>query len=185
MTIPESQMQFPAMDSTNNNWNVGTDFNFNTQIFAVTELPQGPAVDTINTSVLSGKSEEPLMPASSFEEKTESIPSIEVPPSVKLDEPTFEGRDDVELDESDPAFALFTSAPSPASPSCAAPTEPVYQLFGSIDFGKAIERFDIVVENERGQDNPDGIVSAATMARFERYCASLDASLERLEGFIV
>ena len=164
------------MDLTNSNWNVGTDFNFTPQVYAVTELPQGPAVDSIDVGILSGKSEEPSMAMPAVEKK-ESIPSIESPPNVEKEETMFSCRDDVQLDEFDPAFALFASAPTVAKA-----TEPVYQIFGQVEFEKAVERFEIVVENE--PESADGIVSASTMARFERLCASIDTVSERLDGLV-
>ena len=169
-------MDFAAADSINNNWNVGVDFNFNPQVFSVTELPQGPAVDSIDVGVLSGKSESCEVPDISSEKKG-SVPTIEVPPSAVKEEPEFVERDDVELDESDSAFALFADTPAVSKPS-----EPVYQIFGPIDFEKAVEHFEIVVDDAPSSD--DGVVSASTMARFERLCTDLESTSEKLNGLI-
>ena len=169
-------MDFAAADSINNNWNVGVDFGFNPQVFSVTELPQGPAVDSIDVGVLSGKSERCEMPEI-FSEKKESVPAIETPPSAIKEEPEFVERDDVELDESDPAFALFADALTISKPS-----EPIYQIFGPIDFEKAVEHFEIVVDDT--PSNHDGVVSASTMARFERLCTDLESTSEKLYGLI-
>ena len=169
-------MDFATADSINNNWNVGVDFNFNPQVFAVTELPQGPAVDMIDTGALSGKPEESV-PTELSGEKKESVPAIEAVPAAPKEEPKFVSREDVELDESDPAFALFASAPSIPKHS-----EPVYQIFGNVEFDKAIERFDLVIEDEHRSN--DGVVSASTMARFERLCTSLDSASSRLESLM-
>ena len=176
VTIPESHMDFTVADNINNNWNVGVDFNYNPQVFSVTELPQGPAVDSIDVGVLSGKSEGREV-REMFSEKKESVPTIETAPSVVKVEPEFVTRNDVEFDESDPAFALFADAPAVSKPS-----EPVYQIFGPIDFEKAVEHFEIVVDDTPSSD--DGVVSASTMARFERLCTDLASTSEKLDGLI-
>lgn len=169
-------MDFSGADSISNNWNTGIDFNYNPQIFALTEVPQ-PTLDSIDTDMLSGKSEKSILPKHSTEKK-DSVPTIETPPSLVKEEPKFICREDVEVDESDPAFALFADAPSTPKPS-----EPVYHIFGPIDFEKAVERFDIVVEDE--PLHQDGVVSSVTLARFEMLCTSLDSLCEELEDLVI
>lgn len=155
------------------NWNTGLDFNYAPHVFAVTELPEGPAVDSIDTDVLSGKSK----PACDYSSEKQEKPIIEALPKLEKTERQFVCDETVEFDESDPAFALFDNAVA-----CPVVSEPIYQIFGPISIEKAFSRYDLVVEEE--SNSTDGIVSASTMARFENICSSLDAVSSRLEGMM-
>ena len=170
--IPEQNVDFSSMESTGN-WNTGLDFNFAPQVFAVTELPEGPAVDSISTDALSGKSNSMFEYSSAKEEK----PIIEALPKLKKPEPEFICDETVEFDNSDPAFALFNDVASHPVASM-----PVHQVFGSIQFEKAVARYDLIVDDE--DDSEDGIVSASTMARFESLCSDLDSISRRLDGMM-
>ena len=168
-------MGFGDVEAMNNNWNVGVDFNFTPQIFTVTEAPHILAPECLDIGMLSGKSGSSSHSESLREEKR-SLPTIEAPPCVKKPEAEIPCDPEVELDESDPAFALFTDAP-------VSPPEPVYQIFGLIEFEKAVDHFDIVIEDEPcGNDVP---VSASTSARLERLSASLDSISEGLDRLTV
>jgi hypothetical protein len=169
MTIQESQVDF---SDSNSSWNSGLDFSFTPQIFTVMEIPQEPVIEPLDTAALSGKSGSPSVFAA---EPKELTPVVEVAPVIEKVERDFVCNESVEFDESDPAFALFTSAPTKPSTS-----KESYEFFGSIRFEKAVTRYDLVSEDET--ESNDGIVSAATMARFESICSSLDSISQRLEG---
>lgn len=109
--VPNQGMDMSAMGLNNGGWNSGIDMNFaNTPVFAVTEVPEGPALDA---AVLSGKSSSPS-PSSflgSLPAKDEAPVLERAPVEQDSQEVTGIENPDVELDESDPAFALFLDSP--------------------------------------------------------------------------
>ena len=181
--IPENTMDFSAFDSTNNAWATNMDFGFNNAaVFSVTELPQGPAIDTIDTGILSGKSSNSVGFYSNEEAKDdapaiERMPSDDEKSSTKPEAVESSCADDTDFDESDPAFALFADYPPTVVKETA--TENQYQIFGEVEMEKAVARLDLIVDDE---GNNDGLVSSATMARFERICSSLEAISERISA---
>lgn len=128
--IPEPQIDLSALN-LNNNWGVpSTGFGFSQpQVFAVTEVPEGPA-NPVDVNVLSGKSEDALLPAlpSIEEEQAESselkydfpiIERREVQMSERSPAPQAKRTDaDIAFDN-DPAFTLYAPAPTPAHSSSA------------------------------------------------------------------
>ncbi|KAJ5901606.1 hypothetical protein N7495_002134 [Penicillium taxi] len=87
-------------------WNSGIDMNYgNTPVFAVLEVPEGPAIDF---EALSSKSSSPYMPACSKKES----PVLDLPEAQMQQLDIGVVNPDVEIDESDPAFALFVDSPS-------------------------------------------------------------------------
>ena len=177
--IPESNMNFSVLNSTGNVWAGNMAFGFNNaQVFSVMEVPQGPAVDSIDIGLLSGKSSNSVGTFSSDEPKNE-VPVIERMPVSHEKASVTERRqesqdddDDVEFDESDPAFALFADSPPPAQSK-----NNDYKVFGEIELEKALARFELVVDGG-SEDHPD----AATMARFERLCSSMDEAFMRISS---
>jgi len=184
--VPDTSVDFSVFDPTSNAWGGNMDLGFNNaQVFSVTELPEGPSMDSINTGILSGKSSNIVGPYSSDEAKDDT-PIIERMPSSSPKSDRMIASDviceeDIELDASNPAFALFVDSPASAPKSQASESvsvEPEYRVFGGIDPEKAFARLDLVVHNE-DQDN-DGIVSSAVMARFERLCSETEAASSRV-----
>jgi len=154
-------------------WNSGIDMNFNnTPVYAVLDVPQGPTVDS---AILSGKSSNLVGPLPS-EDTKDPVPTIERPPIEEMGS----GKDasipcpSVEIDESDPSLALFLDQPARRTGIA----EPFEDMFGSAEPEKVFARFDLVVEGT-SLDEPDG-VSAATMSRFERLCASMEPAFQRV-----
>ena len=177
--IPEDTMDFSVFDSTSNAWASNMDFGFtNAAVFSVMELPQGPAVDSIDTGILSGKSSNSVG-FYSGEDAKDDAPVLEHMPVIEEKHSTpqnsGESTADAEFDDSDPAFALFADSPS----TIKNPPQDEYQIFGEIELEKAVARLDLVVND--GSDE-DGVVSSRTMARFESICASLDAASERISA---
>ena len=172
-------MDFSVFDTTNA-WAGNMDPGFNyAQVFSVTELPQGPAVDSIDIGILSGKS------SNSVGSYSYDAAKAEAPVIERLPMPEEESNgmiqpldlvDDINLDESDPAFALFFECASPAKAPSA---ERDHVLFGGIELEKAFARLDLVVDDDC-EDNEDGVVSAAVMDRFERLCSSIEAASTRV-----
>ncbi|KAJ5259251.1 hypothetical protein N7478_012232 [Penicillium angulare] len=160
---PQSNMVMvpnQGMDTSmiNSGWNSGIDMNYgNTPVFAVLEVPEGPALDA---AALSGKSSS--MGAS--EPAKEQAPVIERPvESQKSD--IGVANPDVEIDESDPAFALFVDSP-------AAPSDDL--VFDGMSFEKAAPHYELVVDNSQ--------VSASAHARFNALCSSMEAAYERVSS---
>lgn len=173
--MPETNFNYPAIDSTNNAWAGNMEFSlYDAQVFTVTELPQGPAVDEIDTGSLSGKSSNVVGSYPADESKDEA-PAIECMPATAKVEVVSDVANscDVELDESDPAFALFADCPS-SSPSTVKPED---DLFGDIELEKAFSRLELVVEDEV---NDNSEISPVTMERFQRLCSILEATSERI-----
>lgn len=183
--VPDNSMDFSVFDPANNAWGGNVDFGFNNaQVFSVTELPEGPPMDSINIGILSGKSSNIVGPYSSDEAKDDA-PIIERMPASPPKRDTTIASDviceDIELDASNPAFALFVDYPASALKSYTSESvsvEPEYRVFGGIDPEKAFARLDLVVHDE-DPDN-EGVVSSAVMARFERLCSETEAALLRV-----
>ena len=100
------------------------------------------------------------------EESKDDAPAIERMPATEKVEAVSDvasSCDEVELDESDPAFALFADSP-PSTPSVKLEDE----LFGGIELEKAFSRLELVVEDEASDQFE---ISTVTMDRFERLCS--------------
>ncbi|KAL1963896.1 hypothetical protein VTN77DRAFT_7702 [Rasamsonia byssochlamydoides] len=160
-----------GMDIHGSGWNSGIDMDFaNASVFAVLEVPEGPAIDT---DLLSGKSSNFVDLAS--DSAKDEVPCLERPPVLETEaaESKITGVADpsVEIDESDPSFALFLDEAPAASQSS---SDMLGDLFGGIDLEKVFAHYELVVEDESAD------VSAATMHRFERLCASMEAAYQRV-----
>lgn len=176
--VPEPTVDLSAMDITSSGWNSGIDMNFtHAPVFAVLEVPEGPTFDPI---ALSGKSSNSVDFASS-ENAKEEAPCLDLarplacedsPPTSSLSAPTPPVP--VTVDREDESLALFLDD-APAVPS--ASQEMSDDLFCGLRPEKLFARYDLVVEG----DSRD--VDAATMHRFSRLCASIDASFERVSLF--
>ncbi|TQB77107.1 hypothetical protein MPDQ_005593 [Monascus purpureus] len=169
--VPSHQVEMSSVDMTTAGWNSGIDMNYgNTPIFAVLDVPQGPAVDT---EVLSGKS---LDFAGSYSIETkEEVPCLELPPVVEEsngDSGMSSADSGIDIDESDPAFALFMD--SPASPA-SAPSDPFGGPFNNVHFEKGCVSFQLVV----GED-PEDLARAAATSHFVRLCHSMEAAFQRV-----
>ncbi|ODM16250.1 hypothetical protein SI65_08249 [Aspergillus cristatus] len=155
--VPNQGMDMTSM-GLNGGWNSGIDINYaNTPVFAVMEMPEGP---TLDAEVLSGKSSSfgSILPESTKQEAPvlERAPQVEEPKEV-----TGVENPDVEIDESDPAFALFVD-----SVKSQTHTE---ESFEGVKSEKA-PAFELVVESD----------SKTTEARFAQLCLSMEASFERV-----
>lgn len=163
--VPEQNLDFSMLDINVNGWNSGLDMTFNNaQVFAVTEVPEGPAIDT---SVLSGKSESFSTPSS--RDCKEQAPVIERMPVIEEtdNETASVSSTDVDLDASDPAFALFIDT-QPAKQT----TEPFEDMFGGVELEKVFSRVELIV-NDESQDVID-------VERFERMCSSMEGAFQRI-----
>ena len=160
----------------NGNMNAGL---YDAQVYAVTSLPE-PDFHPFESATLSQKSPESFQ----IEAKDSPTPIEHIPFATSKDLPApveiYEDVDCVEIDESDPAFALYADYPvSPAATEVA----PEERIFGAIPMEKALERLELVTIPMSTEDsNDDGEVSAATLERFQRLCYNIESSAMRVEN---
>lgn len=120
--VPETQLDFSMLNinNNNNNWNMGNGFNgYQPRVFAVTELPEGPA-NPLDISAMSGKGQSTIFAAedeaSTEDELKADYPVIERPVQSQQAVMAPIEQDDDENDEYDlyrssPATSVGTSAP--------------------------------------------------------------------------
>jgi len=181
--VPDNNTDFPIPE-LNNNWAAGYlpgAWGTNQpQVFSVLELPEGPAVDQIDSSMLSGKSSSFTSETFSCDEAKAEVPMVERMPVIeeqvgKVKVSAVKPEED--LDESDPAFSLFaessftrvTEVESTAFAS-------VLELLQGITVGK-VPRFELV-----NAEQADRHVNNADMDLFLRLCDSTEATLRRIDG---
>ncbi|KAJ5099982.1 hypothetical protein N7532_006983 [Penicillium argentinense] len=157
MMVPNQGMDASMMN--NGGWNSGIDMNYgNTPVFAVLDVPEGPALDV---EVLSGKSYSPI---EITESSKNEAPVLDRPESEEPVQQSDIGvaNPDVEIDESDPAFALFVDSPAPSASSDV-------PAFDGVQSEKA-SQYELVVDPSE--------VSASAKSRFNQLCATKLASLQ-------
>ena len=175
--MPEQIVDFASFE-TNNNWANTMDFGFNNaRVFTVTDLPYGPAVDQIDIGLLSGKESNTVGHYSSSDDAKDDTPIMERMPmcqeTVKLAYVYESGFEDVEFNESDPAFALYADSSSLSTAKISISDE---VLLPEATFTKTTYQLQVVTENEGKAGTLDG----TTLARFERLCSSIEAASERV-----
>ena len=159
--VPNQGVDMSTMGLSNGGWNSGIDINYaNTPVFAVTEVPEGPAIDT---DILSGKSSSFVLP----EPTKNEVPTLERPQFAETEfTATGVENPEVEIDESDPAFALFASESPSTSPS----QENVDESFEGIQTEKAAPAYELVVQSE----------AKTNEHRFSQLCLSMEAEFQRV-----
>lgn len=176
--IPEHPVELSTYESNTDPWANNMDFSlYDQQVYAVTSIPEGPAIDQLTPIVTSDKSSAPILPFATNEDTKTDAPVIERMPCVaeplqSRTEPENLSDDD-EFDESDPAFALFSDCPTAIATSI----EAEGPIFGNIQLEKAFGRVELIVEDEL-EDSSD--LSSVSMERFQRLCSTLDALSERV-----
>lgn len=184
--IPEENtFQYNATESANNRW---TDSNMNfgglydAQVYAITEVPQGPPVDSMNFAMLHGKTSNFVGSYSSDDSKEEPT-EIEPMPALaeKVEVPVAIERrpQEVDIDLADPSFALFIDQPCTSSKP--APIKPEDRIFGEIELDKAFDRLELVIAEDPRESQE---ISSATIERFERLCSRLDAASTTVAAII-
>lgn len=176
--MPESSTNFHTGNTT---WADNMDFGlYDAQVYAVTSMPEGPAVDGFDASFLSGKSTSFLGQVASGMCK-QVAPAIEYPslshhesrretrPGKDLDETSCE------VDESDPAFSLYNDEVT--EPSTSSTTESGNMFFCSILTEKPFVRLELTLVDEVSEH---GIVDAAAIDKFVRFCAMMEAASQRV-----
>ena len=180
--IPEHPIELSTFEANTNAWANTLDFSlYDTPVYAVTSLPEGPMIEQFRPSSNSEKSTELALPLPGGDSKMD-VPLVERMPEsgeiAKLPEVVTSIADDVDFDESDPAFALYADcSPTTASP-IGQPEEPI---FGNIELEKAFGRLELVLESD---STISCDTSSATLERFQRLCASVEALSEELSLII-
>ena len=182
MIPEESSFDYPATESANTGYTDNMDFGlYDAQVYAVTEVPRGPAVDTILFASLHGKSSNFVGPCPSIDDtKDEPLLIESMPPTVgkmQMPEPIETPSENFDIDASDPAFALFIDQPIPSLTATLCAVAPGDRIFGEIELEKAFGRVELIVEDE---SNDSREISSATIERFERLCSRLDAASARI-----
>jgi len=180
--IPETTIDLSSLNlGTANNWAMpsGMQTYQQPQVFAVTELPQGPA-EPLDIAALSGKgSGDSVIDFAGTTDEKVDYPEVETPIVSKveslLEERAGQSVDSMEcqFDENDPTEALFANSSSLPASSTIEPVE-YESIFGDISPEKAFAHFELFVSSD--SDNQ------LIMEQFEKMTARLDASCRRLES---
>ncbi|KAL8654543.1 MAG: hypothetical protein Q9226_003397 [Calogaya cf. arnoldii] len=175
--LPESYINFNA---GNTMWNHDTEFGlYDAQVYALTSMPLGPAVDNLDESSLSGKPSDLSICFASVGPKHDA-PNIEHP-FAPCHEPQSQEHcvgnlngNPLQLDETDPVYALYNDEIS--SPSKSTLSDPQSIVENSF-LTKSTDHFEsTVVDNVRVNDKVDPVA----MERFARLCAMLEAASHRV-----
>ncbi|KAJ5578718.1 uncharacterized protein N7459_007682 [Penicillium hispanicum] len=159
--VPNQGVEASMLNS--GGWNSGIDMNYgNTPVFAVLDVPEGP---TLDFEALSGKSSSTGI----SENGKDEAPVLSLPERDESAQQSDIGvaNPDVEIDESDPAFALFVDSPAPAPSGNDL-------VFDGVSADKENPQFELVVDSTE--------VSAAAKNRFNYLCSSIEAAFQRVSS---
>lgn len=181
--IPEMPVDLSALNlGSQNNWGIPSSRSHmgqfvQPQVFAVTEVPEGPA-EPLDFSALSGKGSDDILSHFTEDEKT-TYPEIEMPAkseAVIEERATKEeaAEEENEIDENDETMILFASSSSSNKKS--EPIEVSDNLFGDIASEKVFAHFELFISSE--QDNQN------LMDRFEHLCSRLESRSNRIEALM-
>jgi hypothetical protein len=175
--IPETPIDLSSLNLGNNNWPMPTGMQSyqQHQVFAVTELPQGPA-EPIDMSALSGKpSNDVFASFVGHEDEKTTYPEIESKEATILEERPEHAVESTEcpFDKNDPTVALFANS-SPVSVPTVKAIEDYEPIFGDVSPDKVFAHFELFVSSDEDNQN--------LMEEFERMTARLDASCRRLQA---
>lgn len=181
MIPEENSFEYNATESANNRWTDSTmDFGglYDAQVYAVTEVPQGPAVDSMSFAMLHGKTSNFVDSYSSDDSKDGPVEVEPMPASagkVEMPDVTKPRPQELDIDVFDPAFALFIDQPCTSSKPAA--MKPEDGIFGEVELEKAFGRLELVIAEDPNESQE---ISSATIERFERLCSRLDAASTRV-----
>jgi len=178
MIPEESSFDANATSAMNTGYNNNMDFGglYDAQVYAVTSVPQGPTLDSIDFTMLHGKETNfvgSYSDADDCKDEPTAIKSMPAVNKVEMPEPLDVPSAEDDVDVSDPVFALFVDRPSSAPSSTACDIAPEDRIFGEIELEKAFGRVELIVEDVANELIE---ISSATIERFERLCSRLDAS---------
>jgi len=175
--IPEQNMDFSMM--TMDAPAPIDSFNYQPQVFVV-ETPE--PVNPIDTSALSGKTSNFVLPEAEDEDEKELAPVLEYQEKATVPEvPEVAPPEEADEEfENDPAFELYRSS-TPVSKTERVEiklSEETEDIFGGIEAEKAFARIELVDPTEAEEK---AAAEERAVLRFERICARIDAVSSRLE----
>ncbi|KAL4893674.1 hypothetical protein BDV59DRAFT_176930 [Aspergillus ambiguus] len=162
--VPQQGLEVSTM-GLNGGWNSGIDMNYgNASVFAVLEVPEPPAIDT---EFLSGKGSGLGSYLPETTRTKDEAPILDTPPVAEHCSSSDIGVEDpeYEIDESDPAFALFMNSPTTPSTD-ASPSS----TFDGLRSDKPAPVYELVVENE----------SRAAVGQLAQFCHDMEAAFQRV-----
>lgn len=177
--VPETQIDFAMLNINNNassanpnpNWNMNNGFSFQQpQVFAVTELPEGP-VNPLDIESMSGKGYSAIFAAeddSSVDEVKPDFPIIQNP--VQTEQPTMAPVENE--DELDSEYDLYRSSPAPTAAAPATPLENHEILFTNPE--KVFGHFTLVISDEAEE--------ARLGERLQKSMAAMEPAFQRIEA---
>ena len=175
-TIPETSYENSMAPTSTNGWTPNAAFD--QRVFAVTDIPAEPVIDT---RALSGKSD--IDASSSFRTKNEAPEITSLQESKSYQSPIAQTPscveylvdEDVDFNESDSAFTLFsdTSVPSRETPnSCVAITSEQISVGNLLD-EKPQGRSDITIQTRTGLSDSD--MGESVMCKLDRMRTQMDS----------
>ncbi|KAL6720548.1 hypothetical protein ACLMJK_002472 [Lecanora helva] len=180
--IPEEpSFDFTANPTLNTGYANNPDFGglYDAQVYAVTSVPEGPPPDTLNFSMLHGKTSNFVGSYTDDDSKDEPATIERMPAIQKIDVPELVElpSEEDDIDACDPAFALFLDQPRSDTLSTPNLDAPEHRIFGEIELDKAFGRVELVLpEDSYGTAE----ASPATVERFKRLCSRLEISSTRI-----
>ncbi|WYZ37074.1 hypothetical protein EsH8_II_000580 [Colletotrichum jinshuiense] len=174
--VPEQNMDFSMLNIDNDA------YNFQPQVFAVLRTPDIPV--TIDTNVLSGKSSNFVGEHFESDDEKIEIPALEAPKVLAPEAPVQTAAEEETFDdefENDPEFALYHSAPAPATEGPIELDVEAFQapIFGGVEAEKVLARYELIDATEEEQN------ACVAMAKVQRIAASLEPVLARLESLVL
>ena len=183
--LPESNMDFSALDlEQNDSWALGSMTSgpwdsHTSQVFSVMDIPQGPAVDQVDFSSLSGKTSHfvggdlPSVDNKVELPEVDTMPILQKFPTAGLSECI--DNSNVHINGSDPIYALYDDTPTLHSSSS---SDAADETFHEMSPEKLFARYQMVLKSEASAE--EGEISNASMDRFTSTCQSADAALQRI-----
>ncbi|KAL8992279.1 MAG: hypothetical protein Q9169_007224 [Polycauliona sp. 2 TL-2023] len=177
--LPESYTNFNTGNTT---WAQNTDFgHYDARVYAVTSMPEGPAVDHFDASLLSGKPSV-LPTCSAYGECKQDLPNIEYPPgscfeSRNQEHPTKNDADEFShpLDQADIEIALYDDESQGLSSTTN--HEPRIPLLESPLLAKSSEPLGWGTVDHT---SVNAKVDETAVQRFVQLCAMMEAASQRV-----
>ena len=153
------------------------------QVFSVIEVPEGPAVDSIDAGVLSGKPSSVVgfgyLPYT-YLPLLRPIPAL---PARHTQPPPTAAAESTDLEESDPAFALFADAPVSMGSVAITSLGAAQNKQSSVPFNGVVSAKMTTGSgpvHTCSQDHLEPDSDAARIERFQRLCGSVEAAFQRI-----
>ncbi|KAL9042689.1 MAG: hypothetical protein Q9180_000411 [Flavoplaca navasiana] len=176
--LPESYVNFNTGNTT---WAPNTDFGlYDAQVYAVTSMPQGPAVDHFDGGLLSGKSSNLPIGFDDGERKPDA-PTIEFPIGPRHEflsqDQSYEQPDEDSVQPHDNKLAFGLSNNDIPVPPRMRISSPYNTVLDSPLLPKTCDDLGLMAVDNA---SVNGRVDIAAMQRFVRLCASMEAASQRV-----